>query len=294
MDQEKNKLTAKDIEALNTNKGLKLLLKKKKINVDKILDKLAYEEELINLQAELVKLQEWGVKNNKRIAILFEGRDAAGKGGSIKRFTEHLMPRHMRLVALQKPTEKERGQWYFQRYVKELPSPGEMVFFDRSWYNRAVVEPAMGFCTETQHEQFLKQVPEFEHMLYEDEVILFKFWFAISKEEQKKRFDGRRDNPLKKWKLSPVDLKAQKLWDKFTFYKDKMFSHTHTIYSPWIIVEANDKKKARLDTIRYVLNQIKYEGKNDANISLHPNPETVMRYHRSTLYSDNNKNSETK
>lgn len=283
----KLKLTEKDLETLNSSKGLKLLLEKKNINVGKILTKLTYEEDLLQLQAELVKLQEWAYKNNKRIAILFEGRDAAGKGGSIKRFTEHLMPRHMRVVALQKPTEKEQGQWYFQRYVKELPSPGEMVFFDRSWYNRAVVEPAMGFCTESQHERFLKQVPEFEHMLYEDEVIVFKFWFAISKDEQKKRFEGRRNNPLKKWKLSPVDLKAQKLWDKFTFYKDKMFSHTHTIYSPWIIVEANNKKKARLDTIRYVLNQIEYDGKKEAKISLHPDPEVVMRYHRSKDYSDN-------
>lgn len=212
---------------------------------------------------------------------MFEGRDAAGKGGSIRRFIEHLNPRSMRVVALPKPNDVELGQWYFQRYINQLPNPGEMVFFDRSWYNRAVVEPVNGFCSEEDYKQFLLQVPSFENMLYEDGIIVFKFWFSISKKEQLKRFKSRKSNPLKQWKISPVDMKAQKLWDKYTYYKEEMFYKTHSSYSPWIIVKADDKKSARLATVRFVLDNIDYEGKGTkTKVSLHPDPNKVQRFHR--------------
>ena len=248
---------------------------------EKLIETIDYQKELELLQVELIKLQQWGMKNNKRIAILFEGRDAAGKGGSIRRFIEHLNPRSMRVVALPKPTETEMGQWYFQRYINQLPNPGEIVFFDRSWYNRAVVEPVNGFCTKKQYKQFLAQVSDFEHMLYEDGIILFKFWFSISKSEQLKRFNKRKQNPLKQWKISPVDLKAQNLWDKYTHYKEEMFYKTHSSYSPWIIVQANVKKEARLASIRYVLDHIDYTGKGvGTKTSLHPDPNVIQRFHR--------------
>jgi len=245
------------------------------------LSKIQYEQEKEALQVELVKLQQWIKKNNKRVAIIFEGRDAAGKGGNIRRFTEHLNPRSMRLVALNKPTKVEKGQWYFRRYIQQLPNPGELVFFDRSWYNRAVVEPVMGFCTQHQYEQFMVQLPEFEHMLYEDGVIIIKFWLSITKEEQLTRFNAREDNPLKRWKFSPVDKKGQEYWDDYTKYKEQMFSKTHTSFSPWIIVKTNDKEKARLESMRYVLSQFDYDNKDEAEVSLLPDPNVIMRYFRS-------------
>lgn len=251
------------------------------MKLKKQLRNLRYEEELTGLQAELVNLQRWIQKKRLRVAIIFEGRDAAGKGGSIKRFAEHLNPRSMRVVALSRPTEIEQGQWYFQRYIKELPNPGEIVFFDRSWYNRAVVEPVMGFCDSKQYNQFMVQVPEFEHMLYEDGVQLIKFWFSISKDEQKKRFDSRLENPLKQWKFSPVDLQGQDLWDDYTFYKEQMFSKTHTTFSPWLIVKTNDKRTARLESMRYVLSKFEYPGKHRAKTTLLPDPNVVLRYYRS-------------
>ncbi len=284
--EEKPKLTIRDFQNVSTNDELRELIKEKGISIDKVEVKINYENELKKLQIELVKLQQWVAKNNKRVAVIFEGRDAAGKGGSIRRFMEHLNPRSMRLVALNKPTEVEKGQWYFQRYIKELPNPGEIVFFDRSWYNRAVVEPVMGFCSENQYKKFLVQVPEFEHMLYEDGVTIIKFWLSISKEEQLRRFDSRNKNPLKRWKFSPVDKKGQELWDKYTFYKDQMFSKTHTTYSPWIVVKTNDKKKARVECMRHVLSQFNYEGKEDANTILNPDPNVVMRYYRSVNHLD--------
>ena len=234
----------------------------------------------------MVKLQRWVQEKKRRVAIIFEGRDAAGKGGTIRRFMEHLNPRAMRVVALPKPTEEETGQWYFQRYAKQLPNCGEIVFFDRSWYNRAVVEPVMGFCTNEQYDQFMRQVPEFEHMLYEDGIMVIKFWFSISKEEQLKRFKSRKKNPLKQWKLSPIDAKAQELWDKYKYYKEWMFSKTHTTFSPWVIVKANNKRKARLESMRYVLSALDYEGKDDSAISLFPDPNIVMRFHRSAINLD--------
>lgn len=254
--------------------------------LDKTLRKLKYEAELRKLQTEFVNLQKWIAEKKMRVAIIFEGRDAAGKGGSIKRFKEHLNPRNSRVVALTKPTEVERGQWYFRRYIKELPNPGEIVFFDRSWYNRAVVEPVMGFCTRQQYDKFITQVPEFEHMLYEDNLVIIKFWFSISKDEQKKRFDSRLKNPLKQWKFSPVDMKGQSLWDDYTYYKEQMFSKTHTNFCPWTIVKTNDKKEARLESMRHVLSQFEYKGKGKSKINLLPDPNVIMRYYRSAIQID--------
>jgi len=267
-----------NFKLLRTKSGLSKLLKKKKLA--KIIKNVMYEQELQDLQVELIKLQNWVYDNNKRVMIIFEGRDAAGKGGAIKRFAQYLNPRKFRVVALQKPTEVESGQFYFQRYFQHLPNPGEIVFFDRSWYNRAIVEPVFDFCTPEQYERFMRQVPEIEHSLIDDGIILIKFWFSITKDNQQKRFKERMTNPLKHWKLSPVDQKAQEMWDKFTYYKEEMFSRTHTGYAPWIIVDSNDKKSARLESIRYVLSQIPYEGREDAKINLHHDPDVVERYHR--------------
>ena len=241
---------------------------------------MQYESELLKLQAELVDLQQWVAKNKKRVCILFEGRDAAGKGSAIRRFIEHLNPRSMRVVALTKPTEVEKGQWYFRRYIKEMPNPGEIVFFDRSWYNRAVVEPVMGFCNNNEYNEFMVQVPEFEHMLYQDGIELIKFWFSISKEEQVARFNSRLQNPLKRWKFSPVDQEGQKRWDDYTYYKEQMFSKTHTAFSPWIIVKTNIKKEARLESMRYVLSRFNYDNKGNSKTSLLPDPNIVQRYYR--------------
>lgn len=279
-------ITKEEFENIQSNKELLDLIHKKGKNIEVVLNRMQYEDELKKLQIELVKLQQWVSNNKKRVVIIFEGRDAAGKGGNIRRFTEHLNPRSMNLVALSKPTEIEQGQWYFRRYIKELSNPGEIVFFDRSWYNRAVVEPVMGFCNDEQYNRFMLQVPEFEHMLYEDGVKIIKFWFSISKEEQKARFEARLQNPLKRWKFSPVDQKGQELWDKYTFYKEQMFSKTHTTYCPWIIIGANDKKVARLECMRYVLSQFEYPDKDKALTTLLPDPNIVMRYYRSAKQLD--------
>lgn len=276
---EELKILRKEIGLLRTKSGLKKLVGGKRIS--KVLKDLEYEQELIKLQVELIKLQNWVFENKKRVMIIFEGRDAAGKGGAIKRFIQYLNPRKFRVAALPKPTEVEMGQFYFQRYFKHLPDPGEIVFFDRSWYNRAVVEPVFRFCTKKQYERFMQEVPEIEHSLVNDGIILIKFWFSITKKTQEKRFKERLTNPLKRWKLSPVDQKAQEMWDKITWYKEEMFSKTHTSYAPWIIVDSNDKKRARLESIRYVLSNIPYKSKKDtAKVNLHPDPEIVERYHR--------------
>lgn len=282
----KKKLDKEDFLSIASREDLLRTLYNHNISIAEIEAKQHYLKELAFLQMELVKLQQWISKENKRLAIIFEGRDAAGKGGSIKRFKEHLNPRSMRVVALAKPNEIEKGQWYFRRYIKELPNPGEIVFFDRSWYNRAVVEPVMGFCTQPEYDTFMRQVPEFEHMLYEDGVTLVKFWFSISKEEQNKRFEDRRNNPLKQWKLSPVDEKGQMMWDSYTHHKEEMFSKTHNSFSPWIIVKTNNKLEARLESIRYVLSLFDYEGKDEARTILAPDPNVIMRYHRSIYYQE--------
>ena len=269
-----------ELSKVHTRKDLKDLADQKGMEINKTLRNQRYEEELKLLQTELVNLQRWVEKHKLRVAVLFEGRDAAGKGGSIKRFAEHLNPRSMRVVALSKPTEVEKGQWYFRRYIKEMPNPGEIVFFDRSWYNRAVVEPVMGFCSKAEYNRFMVQVPAFEHMLYEDGVILIKFWFSISKDEQQKRFKSRMNNPLKVWKFSSVDMMGQKLWKSYTMHKEKMFSKTHTTFSPWIIVKTNNKREARLESIRYVLSQFDYSRNGDSKTTLLPDPNVIVRYYR--------------
>jgi polyphosphate kinase len=272
--------SAEQLQTIKTRKQLVELAKEIGVDVKKPLKRAKYEEELLLLQTELALLTEYIAKKKLRVAILFEGRDAAGKGGSIKRFVEHLNPNASGVVALSKPTDVEKGQWYFQRYIEVLPNPGQIKFFDRSWYNRAVVEPVMGFCSDKQYEVFMRQVTNFEHMLYEDGITVIKFWFDISQEEQQKRFDARKGNPLKEWKFSPVDLKGQELWDKFTDYKELMFLETHTSFSPWVIVDTNNKEEARLESLRYVLSRFKYPGKGKTKVSLKFDPNVVFKYYR--------------
>lgn len=279
-------LTEDDLRRINTRSGLTQLLKSRNVKLGRVRDTLSYEDELRQLQIELIKLQRWIQETGHRIAVLFEGRDAAGKGGTIRRFTEHLSPRSIRVVALPKPTEEEKGQWYFQRYSRQLPNAGDIVFFDRSWYNRAVVEPVNKFCTEAEYGRFIQQVPEYEHMLYEDGVTIVKFWFSISKEEQLRRFESRRGNPLKQWKLSPVDAKSQNLWDDYTYYKEQMFSKSHTSFSPWIIVRADNKERARLESMRYVLNLMPYPDKEKAKVRIIPDPNVIIRFHREIVKID--------
>lgn len=225
-----------------------------------------YEHQKYNLQVELLKCQAWVKETGQRVVILFEGRDAAGKGGTIKRFMEHLNPRGARLVALDKPTAAEQGQWYFQRYVQHLPTSGEIVLFDRSWYNRAGVERVMGFCTDDEYTEFMRQCPEFERNLVRSGIHLVKFWFSVSQDEQRRRFKARKVHPLKQWKLSPVDLASLDKWDDYTVAKEAMFFHTDTPDSPWMVVKSDCKKRARLNAIRYVLLRMPYPDKKKQNI----------------------------
>ncbi len=217
-----------------------------------------YERQKYRLQVELLKLQAWVKETGQRVVILFEGRDAAGKGGTIKRFMEHLNPRGARTVALEKPSDVERGQWYFQRYIEHLPTRGEIVMFDRSWYNRAGVERVMGFCTDNEYDEFLRQCPEFERHLVRSGVHLFKFWFSVSRAEQRRRFKERRAHPLKQWKLSPIDMASLDKWDDYTRAKEAMFLHTDTSDSPWTVIKSDCKKRARLNAMRYILNRLTY------------------------------------
>jgi polyphosphate kinase 2 len=233
--------------------------KDKKDKTKKKLKKKFYEKELARLQLELVKLEEWVKAKGLKVVILFEGRDAAGKGGVIKRITESLNPRHARVVALGTPTEKEKTQWYFQRYVAQLPAAGEMVLFDRSWYNRAGVEHVMGFCTKEEYREFLNSVPEFERMLIRSGIILIKYWFSISDEVQEERFHERNKNPARRWKLSPMDVESRNKWVEYSKAKDKMFQHTDIKEARWNVVDADDKKKARLNCIHHLLSQISYK-----------------------------------
>ncbi len=232
-----------------------------KVRIWKKVQTIAYEEELKKLQVELLKFQNYVKEKKLKILMIFEGRDAAGKGGTIKRITEHLNPRGARVVALEKPNDKEVSQWYFQRYVKHLPSAGEIVLFDRSWYNRSMVEPVMGFCTEREHHKFLKDVPEFEKMIVDENIQIFKFYFSVSKKEQAKRFKARENDPLKQYKLSPVDKESQRLWNEYSLAKFMMLSATHTEAAPWTIVKSDDKKKARINAIKHILNFVTYENK---------------------------------
>lgn len=227
------------------------------------LNRKTYEKEKFALQVELLKLQAWVKETGQRVVILFEGRDAAGKGGTIKRFMEHINPRGARVVALEKPNERELGQWYFQRYVEHLPTRGEMVLFDRSWYNRAGVERVMGFCTPQQYDRFMEECPEFERNLVRNGIYVIKFWFSVSRDEQKRRFKERKIHPLKRWKLSPIDVASLSKWDDYTQAKEMMFLNTDTVECPWIVVKSDDKKRARLNAMRYVLHLLPYTNKNE-------------------------------
>jgi polyphosphate kinase 2 len=252
-------LQQKDINKLNSTRGLKAILSKEPFNIERAIRYVDYERRLKKLQVELIKLQTWAIEKDERIIVIFEGRDAAGKGGAIRRITERINPRHMRIVALPKPNEDEKTQWYFQRYVEQFPKAGEMVFFDRSWYNRAVVEPVNGFCTQEEYEIFMNQVNDFERMILESGIRLVKIYMSITKKEQAKRFNDIKNNPLKQWKMTPVDEKAQELWDDYTQYKRTMFSKTNTKTSPWKIIRANRKTIARIDVINHILKSIPYD-----------------------------------
>ncbi|MFC1825867.1 polyphosphate kinase 2 [Thermodesulfobacteriota bacterium] len=236
---------------------------------------LVYEEELNKLQIELLKWQKHVIANEDRILLLFEGRDAAGKGGTIKRILEHLNPRGARVVALLKPSDRERTQWYFQRYIQYLPSGGEIVLFDRSWYNRAMVEPTMGFCTDEENKRFLKDTPMLEAMLVKNGILLFKFFFSVSKEEQLRRFDSRETDPLKQYKISPVDREAQEKWDDYTVRKFQMLNETNRTISPWTIIRSDNKKRARLNCIKHILSNVEYKNKISAE-ELQADPEVVV------------------
>ena len=232
---------------------------------------IEYEQEKLKLQIELLKLQTHVRKTGQRIVMLFEGRDAAGKGGTIKRIREHLNPRGARVVALEKPSDRERTQWYFQRYTDHLPSAGEIVLFDRSWYNRSMVEPVMGFCTDEQHKRFLKYAPVFERILIKEGLILFKLYFSVSKKMQLKRFKKREKDPLKQYKLSPVDMQAQELWGEYTMRKFQMLLETNTSLSPWTVIRSDNKKRARINCMKHILSKMDYEGKiDDSELAVDP------------------------
>jgi polyphosphate kinase 2 len=258
---EELELSELDLHLLNSSAGYRNLLKPKTLDVQRTLRRVKYEYKLKELQREMIKLQQWVYANNKQVIIIAEGRDAAGKGGAIRRMTEHLNPRLLRIVALPKPNKSEKKQWYFQRYAKQLPKVGEMVFFNRSWYNRAMVEPVNGFCTERQYETFMKEVNLFEDMLSNDGIRIIKLYFSISKEEQVSRFSEIQRNPLKKWKISPVDLNAIKLWDKYTEYKVRMINETNREKSPWVVIKADRKTDARIEAMEYILSQFDYQEK---------------------------------
>lgn len=259
----RNKDEDATFDRLSTKESIAILHEKGLYPYKKPYDKDEYEEEIELLQIELVKLQRHIIDTKQRVLIIFEGRDAAGKGGTIKRFREFLNPRHARVVALAKPTEREQSQWYFQRYIANLPSAGEVVFFDRSWYNRAGVERVMGFCDNKQLEEFYHQAPEFEHMLVQSGIKVFKFWLTISRLEQLRRFHDRMNDPLKKWKLSPMDIASLDKWDDYTEAKEEMMDHTDRHATPWQIIRTDDKKRGRLNAIRYFLSEFDYPEKDE-------------------------------
>ncbi|WP_293768409.1 polyphosphate kinase 2 [uncultured Corynebacterium sp.] len=244
------------------------------------LDKEAYEEELKRLQAELVEMQQWVVETGARVVIIMEGRDAAGKGSAIKRITQYLNPRTCRVEALPKPTDRESGQWYFQRYIEKLPTAGEIVIFDRSWYNRAGVERVMGFCSQQEYVRFLHQAPKLENMLVEDGIILLKYWFSVSDDEQIARFKSRRNDPLRRWKLSPMDLQSITRWEDYSRAKDEMFVHTDTPTSPWYTVESEDKKRSRINVINHILKTIPYQHVDQDVPEIPKRPKSEAKYAR--------------
>ena len=252
-------ISPKNLKKLNSKKGLIALLSKDPLNVERAIRYVDYQKKLEQLQVELIRLQTWAINKEERIIVIFEGRDAAGKGGAIRRLTERINPRHMRIVALPKPTEDEQTQWYFQRYIEQLPKAGEIVFFDRSWYNRAVIEPVNGFCTEKEYEIFMNQVNDFERMILESGIHVVKIYMSISKKEQSKRFADIKSDPLKQWKMTKLDEKAQDFWDEYTEYKKAMFTRTNTAISPWKIIRANRKTEARVNVINHILDSIPYD-----------------------------------
>lgn len=254
-----DELNSKDIKKLNSKRGLKLFLGEDDMNVSKALRILNYESKLKKLQEELIKMQQWVESEGEKLVVIFEGRDAAGKGGAIRRLTQNLNPREFNVVALPKPTLEEKQQWYFQRYVKNLPRSGQITFFDRSWYNRAVVEPVNKFCSQSEYSVFINQVNDFEKMLVDSGIRLVKFYFSISKDEQARRFKDIKASPVKKWKFSAVDKAALSLWDDYTNYKKKMFDKTDTEFAPWIVVKANRKMRARVEVIQKLLEIVPYE-----------------------------------
>jgi polyphosphate kinase 2 len=251
-------ISAEDLKILNSKVGIKQLLSKPNINLEQSIRMAKYEVHMRELQSELVKLQTWVIENGEKVVILFQGRDAAGKSGAIRRITAHINPRHYRIAALPRPSEEEKGQWYFQRYIERLPKPGEIVFFDRSWYNRAIVEPVNGFCTPKEYQLFMEQVNDFEKMLVQAGCHLIKFYFSISKEEQAERFADIKSSPLKRWKMTPLDERAQELWDEYSAYKEKMFAHTDTAIAPWKVINADKKTDARIETAEHILKTIPY------------------------------------
>jgi len=261
--------------------------KKDKVQIWVKKETLEYEKELKRLQVELLKFQNHVKEQGLRVLMIFEGRDAAGKGGTIKRITEHLNPRGARVVALEKPNDKERTQWYFQRYTSHLPSAGEIVLFDRSWYNRAGVEPVMGFCTETEHKEFLREVPEFERMLVNSGIIFMKFYISVTKEEQARRFEKRRNDPLKQYKISPIDEKAQEMWDAYTVAKYSMLFSSNTPYAPWTVVRNNNKKKGRINVIKHILAHVEYPDKMDER-GLESDPKIVYSGEKEIMRMEEN------
>ena len=277
------------------NKARKAIFKSGDYPYSRRLKRKAYEAQKEMLQIELLKMQSWVRASGQRVVIIFEGRDAAGKGGTIKRFMEHLNPRGARVVALDKPTDLERGQWYFQRYVQQLPTTGEIVLFDRSWYNRAGVERVMGFCTPAEYLEFVRQAPEFERMMVRSGIILFKLWFSVSRQEQRHRFERRENSPLKHWKISPIDRASLDLWEEYSEAKEAMFFYTDTADAPWTVIKSDDKKRARLNAMRHVLYSLPYDER-DTDVAVPPDPlivgsaadiferdELVLGYHPSRL-----------
>ena len=257
--QEKFVPNKNEMAMLNSNRAFRLLLSRPVPNYPEVITQMKYEDRVKELQIELIKLQNWVVERNKRVMIIFEGRDFAGKGGAISVFSEHLNPRNMRSVALPKPTVMQKRQWYFRRYIKEFPIPGEIVFFDRSWYNRAMVEPVNRFCSRNQYNKFMNEVNQFEEMIMNDGIELIKFYFSISKAELQRRLTEVKSNPLKKWQVSKLDHKAIDLWDQYTEYKEKMMEHTNRNNSPWVIIDADDVRKAHIKAMEYVLSHVMFK-----------------------------------
>jgi polyphosphate kinase 2 len=253
---------------------------------EKKMDTLDYEQQKHELQIELLKMQNWVKETKQRVVIIFEGRDAAGKGGTIKRFMEHLNPRGAHVIALEKPNARERNQWYFQRYIQHLPSKGEIILFDRSWYNRAGVEKVMGFCSDQEYLEFLRQTPDLERMLVNSGIIVFKYWFSASRTEQFSRFKSRQKDPLKQWKLSPIDMASLERWDDYSKAKDNMMFHTHTNDAPWTIIRSDDKKRGRVNCMRHFLSTLDYPGKNDRVVG---KPDPLIVGTPKNLYNDDNK-----